>query len=205
MVRVFGLIVALAALLAPAQAALLTYNFTNTANGVLGPEAGPLTSSNQFTGGGTVGATEWTTGTLGSGVTRTSTFSLTAGAEAIDLNQIEVRAKRNQTGSNNAARFVVYYNVGLTSTGASGQEAINSTTNTTYGSPNAADLGFRLLAGQTIHFTVAASRLSTSSGTPTISYDFVTLTGAAVPEPGSMAVFGLLGAGIAARRMRRRA
>jgi hypothetical protein len=203
MVRVFGLIVALAALLAPAQAALLTYNFTNTANGVVGPEAGPLTSSNPFTGGGSVGTTEWTTGTLGSGVTRTSTFSLTAGAEAIDLSQIEVRAKRNQTGSTNTAKFVVYYNVGLTSTGASGQELINTTTNPTYGTPNLGDLGFRLLAGQTIHFTVDASR--TSTGTPTISYDFVTLSGAAVPEPGSMAVFGLLGAGIAARRMRRRA
>jgi hypothetical protein len=64
-------------------------------------------------------------------------------------------------------------------------------------------VGQTLAAGQKIHITISAA--STNGYTGTASYDFVTLDGNVVPEPTSMAVFGLLGAGIAARRIRRKA
>lgn len=45
----------------------------------------------------------------------------------------------------------------------------------------------------------------TGSGTTTFSVDNVMFRGDVIPEPASMAVFGLLGAGVAFRRLRRKA
>ena len=200
MVKIFGLIVALGALMAPAQAALLTYNFTNTAVGVVDPGAPAGSSATDFSGGGSVGANDFTT--LALSAARTSTFSFTAGSHPISLTDIVFAAKRNQSGASNAAKYIVYFNVGATSTGASGTELINTTVGTTYNATSG-DLGFGLNAGEKIHFTIVSSRNST--GSPTISFDSVVLNGFGVPEPTSMAVFGLLGAGVVVRRIRRKA
>ena len=55
-------------------------------------------------------------------------------------------------------------------------------------------------------FVASISALGTSSGTSTsFSLDTVNFNGEFVPEPASMAVFGLLGAGLAVRRLRRKA
>jgi hypothetical protein len=45
----------------------------------------------------------------------------------------------------------------------------------------------------------------TGTGSTTFSVDNVTFNGDVIPEPASMAVFGLLGAGVAFRRLRRKA
>ena len=199
MIRVFGLIVALAALMAPAQAALLTYSFTNSAVGTVDPAfAG---SADPFTGGGSVGASSWTTASL-NGTPNTNTFSFTATTPGVSLENVVLSARRNGSGSSNNANITVYFNVGATSTGTLGEEFISSSLGTSFNNING-DLGFNLLGGQTIHFTVVSSR--TSSGAPTASFDFIDLNGSPIPEPTSMAVFGLLGAGIAARRIRRKA
>lgn len=195
--RIFGLIVALAAFVAPAQAALLTYAFDN-ANGVVSPANAGTASAYGL--GGTIGSGQWNS--AGLATTRNSGFSFTAGSNPVSLGELYVNGKRNGTQSGKSATVQVFYNIGATSTGLAGTSLGISTLGANFTS-FPFSVSQTLLAGQQIHFTISAA--STNGFTGTASYDFVTLDGNVVPEPTSMAVFGLLGAGIAARRIRRKA
>lgn len=195
--RIFGLIVALAAFVAPAQAALLTYAFDN-ANGVVSPANAGTASAYGL--GGTIGSGQWNS--AGLATTRNSGFSFTAGANPVSLGELNVNGKRNATQTGKGATVAVYYNIGATSTGLAGTLLGSSTLGASFNS-FPFTVGQTLLAGQEIHFTISAAAVNGYTGT--VSYDFVTLGGEVVPEPTSMAVFGLLGAGIAARRIRRKA
>ena len=199
MIRVFGLIVALAALIAPAQAALLTYGFANTAVGVVDPVSAGTAAN--FAGSGFVDATKWNT--AGLGTTRLNNFSFTASGSSpgIAIKDLVVNARRGTATSPNGAQIEVFYNIGATSTGVSGTSLGFNTLSST-ATPFASDINVQLSAGQTIHFTIRSSRTGTYAGTA--MFEDITLNGDLVPEPTSMAVFGLLGAGIAARRIRRK-
>jgi len=198
MMRIFGLIVALAAFVAPAQAALLTYSFNGNANGVVSPAAAGTASNYGL--GGSLGTNQWNL--AGLATRRNSGFSFTAGANPVSLGDLRVNGKRNSTQAGKTATVEVFYNIGATSTGLSGTSLGSSTLGSSFTS-FPFTVGQTLAAGQKIHFTISAA--STNGYTGTASYDFVTLDGNVVPEPTSMAVFGLLGAGIAARRIRRKA
>ena len=198
MVRIFGLIVALAAFVAPAQAALLTYSFDGNANGVVSPASAGTASAYGL--GGSLGTNQWNLSGLST--TRNSGFSFTAGAYPVFIGEILVSAKRSTAQTGKTAEVGVYYNIGANSTGTSGTFLGDSTLGGNFVTfPFSVDQ--ILAAGQKIHFTMSA--FTTNGFTGTAHYDFVTLDGDVVPEPTSMAVFGLLGAGIAARRIRRKA
>lgn len=200
--RIFGLIVALAAFVAPAQAALLTYSFNGTANAVVNPAtagtASAYGSGGQLGTGGQSG--QWVL--AGLATDRTSGFSFTAGALPLYLGDITVNGKRNSTQVGKTAVVEVFYNIGNLNTGLAGTSlGVNTLTGSFNSFPFS--LNQTLQAGQKIWFTIRSR--STNGYTGTVSYDFITLGGDIVPEPTSMAVFGLLGAGIAARRIRRKA
>jgi hypothetical protein len=202
MMRIFGLIVALAAFVAPAQAALLTYSFDGNADGVVSPASAGTASAFGLSGTLGSGATAGQWNLSGLGTRRNSGFSFTAGSTPVSLTDIFVSGKRGGAQAGKTAEVSVYYNIGASSTGISGTYLGASTLGA-----NFATFPFSvnqiLAAGQKIHFTISAG--STNGYTSTAAWDFVTLDGNVVPEPTSMAVFGLLGAGIAARRIRRKA
>jgi hypothetical protein len=198
MVRIFGLIVALAALMAPAQAALLTYSFASDASGAVSPAAAGTAAD--FAGNGSVDAanSRWTTTALSNG--RLNTFSFTAGSPGVSLSDLVVNARRGSGA--NGAQIEVFYNVGATDLGVNGT-SLGVNTLSTASTPFTYNVGLNLLAGEKINFTIRSTKFGTYNGV--VLFDDVTLDGSVVPEPTSMAVFGLLGAGIAARRIRRKA
>ena len=203
MLRIFSLIAALAGFVAPAQAALPTYGFASTAVGVVSPSsAGTATD---FSGSGSVDASKWTTQNLNnSNPSRLNSFSFTAAGSGpgVSVADLDLRARSANATSPNIAQFEVFYNVGITSTGVSGTSLGVKDLASTFADFNY-DFGVNLLAGETIHFTILSSRNGSYTGSA--FYDTITLGGAPIPEPTSMAVFGLLSAGIAARRIRRKA
>lgn len=201
MLRIFSLIVALAGFVALAQAALLTYGFANTAAGVVSPtSAGTATD---FSGSGSVDASKWTTQGLGPS-SRLNSFSFTAAGSGLGVSvaDLDLRARSGAATPPNVAQFEVFYNVGATSTGVSGTSLGVKVLGPSFANFNY-DFGVNLLAGETIHFTILSSKNGSYTGSA--FYDTITLGGAPIPEPTSMAVFGLLSAGIAARRIRRKA
>ena len=202
MMRIFGLIVALAAFVAPAQAALLTYGLNNTAVGVVSP--GGAGTAADFSGSGQVGATFWSTSAVSNG--RSNTFSFTA-AKSVSFDFLSVAARRGSNQPGKDATIQVFYNIGATDLGTAGTSLGAPITlgpsNGPFSTYTLAAGAGVLAPGQKIHFTIRSMPVNSYSGT--IQFDSVVLGGSVVPEPTSMAVFGLLGAGIAARRIRRKA
>jgi hypothetical protein len=200
MIRVFGVVVALVALMAPAQAALITYGLNGSAAGVVTPTSAGTAAN--FAGSGSVLANDWQTGGLTAD--RTNSFSFTAGGTGFGFNftNLAISARRNSTTGTNGAEIQVYYNVGPTSNGQSGTSlgTFTLTQNFASFSPN---LSVKLLPGEKLNFTIVSRRIDSYGSW--VKFDSVALSGNPLPEPTSMAVFGLLGAGIAARRIRRKA
>ena len=200
--RIFGLIVALAAFVAPAQAALLTYSFNGNANAVVNPATAGTASG--YGSGGSLGtnsmAGQWVLSPLTTA--RNSGFSFTAGAGPVYLGGLTINGRLNSTQAGKTAAVEVFYNIGALNTGLNGTSLGVKPLTDSFNS-SLFSLSKTLQPGKKIWFTIRAS--STNGYTGTVSYDFVTLGGDLVPEPTSMAVFGLLGAGVAARRIRRKA
>lgn len=198
MVRIFGLIVALAALMAPAQAALLTYSFDSDASGAVSPAAAGTAANFAGNGGVDAANSRWATSGLSNG--RINTFSFTAGSPGVAISDLVVNARRGS--GPNGAQIELFYNVGATDQGVNGTFLGTNTISTT-STPFTYNVGVNLLAGEKINFTIRSTKFGSFTGVAL--FDDVTLDGNVVPEPTSMAVFGLLGAGIAARRIRRKA
>ena len=198
MVRVFGLLIAAIALMAPANAALLVYDFAGT---VAGDVSGAPTGSTatDFSGTGSLAAgppTHWSTGNL-TATTVTNTFSFTAGGAPVGLSSLTVVSRRGL-----ATGFPIY-SVSYSINGGPSQDLITGTVpNDTYNPVVSNPIGVELLTGDTITFTISSSLL-TGSATD-IRFDSISLGGAEVPEPASIAIFGLMGAGLAVRRFRRK-
>ncbi|MFM8570649.1 MAG: PEP-CTERM sorting domain-containing protein, partial [Pirellula sp.] len=61
-----------------------------------------------------------------------------------------------------------------------------------------------LEGNQVLRVQVTVLLASGTSGSASAKLDNIGFVGTVVPEPASIAIFGLLGAGVAARRMRRK-
>jgi hypothetical protein len=198
MVRVFGLLIAALALMAPANAALLTYDFTNSAVGVVDPAS--TGTATDFLGSGAVGATTWTTAAVGQ-----NTFEFTVGSMPVLLSDLEIRGRRIG-GSNAAARADVTVNYQLDT--GSGFGALVYVDNyqpaTTTGVQPLDFTDLSLAPGAKIRFVIDTALSGAGATAVSFEMDYVRLNGGAVPEPASMAIFGLMGAGLAVRRFRRK-
>lgn len=203
MVRVFGLLVAAIALMAPANAALLTYSFNGTVAGSVDASAGGATAGDftQATGTGSLqGGTSYRTAAPG-----TNTFELTIGAVPLKLSDLSIRGKKtNTTGgtTSSGALINVFYQID-TGAGYGASTPVDNFGPTNNFGTSSLGLGdILLLTDNKIKFTIDTA-VSTGSS---VSYemDWIELSGASVPEPASMAIFGLMGAGLAVRRFRRK-
>jgi hypothetical protein len=212
--RFLGLFLAVVAMAQTANAALLsTWNFDSNANGVVA--SGVSGSATPFVNVGTAGSNgingaiasqRWATATnvtnssatLGSA--RYNAISFTNnGPSTLLLDSMTLDLGRVGGSGTNVIRAMV------TSTVGAGPEAeiFTVTANTSALSSKSDTLGgVTLLAGQTVTYKFYYSRSGTASGA---IIDNIQIYGSAVPEPASMAIFGLMGAGVAVRRLRRKA
>lgn len=198
MVRVFGLLIAALALMAPANAALLTYDFTSSAAGAVDPAAAGSTAT-PFQGSGAVGSTSWTTAAVGQ-----NTFEFTVGSTPLQLTDLEIRGRRINGNPSATARadVAVSYQID-TGSGYGALVFIDSIQPGISYANQPYDFSDVLLAsGSKIRFVIDTT---VGAGTSvSFEMDSVKLNGGAVPEPASMAIFGLMGAGLAVRRFRRK-
>ena len=195
MVRIFGLIVALAALMTPASAALLVYDFNTNANGdVSGAPAG--SSASAFAGGGSVLSGSWNTGAITAPVVNTFTF--TAAAPGVTLDTLVFVARKGVNQSLVIPQFAVAYKIDSGSSVA----LFDNGPSFTFNPATSPSIGAFLAAGSSIEFTVTSTM---ALGAPTfLEFDSITLNGGTVPEPASLAIFGSLGALGLVRRLRRK-
>jgi hypothetical protein len=197
MVRVFGLLIAALALMAPANAALLTYDF-NDAVGVVSPAS--LGTATDFQGSGAFAGGSWTTAAVGQ-----NTFEFTVGSTQLLLSDLEIRGRRIG-GSNLAARADVTVNYQLdTGSGYGALVYVDNYQPASTTGVNPLDFtDLSLAPGTKIKFVIDTALTGAGATAVSFEMDYVKLNGAAVPEPASMAFFGLMGAGLAVRRFRRK-
>ena len=223
MIRFFGLVIAVVAMVQSADAALLSaWNFEGNANGssTTGTPGAFInigdvgTGSHGIPGGVQAvttapGVTEgrWRTGTnitnstSAYSSTKFNSFSYTSARAETDFTELKFNARRT---NGNFGTPTVFANVRYSIDG--GPEVSLGTKNITETSmsPFSFTNPIFLAAGSVIDFRVY---WASQGNTTTAELDNLQLLGTSenVPEPASIAVFGLLGAGVAFRRMRRNA
>jgi hypothetical protein len=201
MVRIFGLIVALAALMTPASAALLArYDFTGNADATTN-----FVTATTF--GGTAGNAVGTTSNAGfapdTGVWRTdigltagefNSFTLTAGAAPVTVDNI-LFSYRRQDGTGNPSGTITY------KIGSNAEVLVD-----TFNSANSVNVfnaagvfSFALNAGESVLFSI-----NYDTNVNGLEIGFVEVQGSVVPEPASMAIFGTLAGFGLVRRLRRK-
>ena len=218
MIRFFGLVIAVVAMVQSADAALLSaWNFEGNANGSSTTGTPGAFINNGDVGVGSHGipgsvqvvGTEgrWRTGTnitnstSAYSSTKFNSFSYTSAKAETDFTELKFNARRT---NGNTGSPTVFANVRYSIDG--GPEVSLGTKNITTlsMSPFSFTNPIFLAAGSVIDFRVYWAR---QGNTTTVELDNLELLGTSenVPEPASIAVFGLLGAGVAFRRMRRNA
>jgi len=216
MTRFFGLVLAVVATVQSANAALLsTWGFEGNANGssTTGTPGAFINNGDTGTGshgipGGVVnvsGQGRWRTGTNITNsagdysTTRFNSFSYTSASAETDITELKFNARRTNGNLNTPT---VFANVRYSVDGGAEVDLGTKSITTTTMSPFAFTNPIFLAAGSVIDFRVYWAR---QGNTTTAELDNLELFGTSqnVPEPASIAVFGLLGAGVALRRMRR--
>jgi hypothetical protein len=218
MIRFFGLVIAVVAMVQSADAALLSaWNFEGNANGssttgtpgAFKNNGDSGTASHGIPGSVQVVSTEgrWRTGTnitnstSAYSSTKFNSFSYTSARAETDFTELKFNARRT---NGNFGTPTVFANVRYSIDG--GPEVSLGTKNITETSmsPFSFTNPIFLAAGSVIDFRVY---WASQGNTTTAELDNLQLLGTSenVPEPASIAVFGLLGAGVAFRRMRRNA
>lgn len=221
MVKVFGFMLALAAMVSSASAALLPlleYDYDSGKNasfakpGMLSAADGSVGSFG-YNGGSDARATQTASG---SPTTRNSTEQFFLSTDASSLASITsmtfegavVSGTRTQvwtaafnlgtpTGSGlDASPPGDGFVAGTSITGTISGPAAGNTYTVTFATPIA------LSSANILRATINAAGTGTSA--TVVSLNNVRFFGTVVPEPASMAVFGLLGAGVAVRRLRRK-
>jgi hypothetical protein len=202
MVRLFGFLVAVAAMVSGANAALLAkYDFTSDANSS-GGSFGTASAFNAGTAGGVV-----TTGSVGSdtGVwrapgsgslasgTTSNYFTFTATKDVV----IESLSFTSKRGGGSTVSTDVNFKVGTGADTNLDTVSIGSTANTTTLDFNPT---FVLSAGQTLQIDF----VYTGGTNKSVLLGEVALNGSVVPEPTSVAIFAALGLPVAMRRFRRK-
>ena len=230
MVRCFGLLLALVASVQSANAALLsTWDFATDASGTVAAgivgTAGNMSNTGPTSATGTPGRTYgnngirtavgsaqvWRTSTfnnVGSGsplAARYSSLSFTNTAtngNVYNLTSLDLLA-RNVVGLNGRS-VVVSYSV----TGQSGETVLATfnRTSTAFSSGSAGFAGVSLFGGDTltVYFRFFKDVTDDNTTNRAVDLDNITLSGDVVPEPASMAVFGLVGLGVAVARRRKK-
>jgi hypothetical protein len=211
--RFFGLFLAVVAMAHSANAALLsTWNFDSNANAVVA--SGVTGSGSAFTNVGTAGSNgingsintqRWATATnvtntsATAGSSKYNTFSFTnTGANPYVLTNLSLDLARVGGTGTNLIRVMVTQQIGA----GTEDEVFTATSNSAALSTKGDSLGaVTLLSGETVTYRFYYSRSGTANGA---LIDNIQLNGDLVPEPASMAIFGLLGVGAAARRFRRK-
>ena len=229
MVRIFGLLLALVASVQSANAALLaTWDFATDASGTVASgivgTAGAMSNTGPTTATGTPGRTYGNNGARQlvstAGIWRTSdfnnvgsgsplaarysslSFTNTSTVNRVKMTSLELLA-RNAVGTTGRS-VVVSYKV----TGAANETALATfdRTSTTFSSGSTGFSGVTLNTGDTL--TVFFRFFKDSSDNTTtnrrLDLDDIKLNGDIVPEPASMAVFGLVGLGMAVARRRKK-
>jgi hypothetical protein len=207
------MVLAVVAMAQSANAALLsTWNFDSNADAVVSP--GVTGTGTAFTNVGSAGSNgidgavasqQWATGTnvsnnsASAGASRYNTFSFTnTGANPYKLTDLSLDLARVGGTGTNVIRILVTQQIGAGSEDEVFTVSANNGTLTTKSDM----LGDVLLAtGETATYRFYYSRSGTVNGG---LIDNIQLNGDLVPEPASMAIFGLLGVGAAARRYRRK-
>lgn len=228
MVKFFGFVLAVASLVGSANAALLSsWTFVD------GSQAGQATTGNVIAGeqvgdfsGNSVGYTSTSISTSATGLSlvRKAVFYLqasSASSATIDsftfdalrgtnaepptstgVRTVKVSVEANKGSGTPDSGFVAGTNV----TGLS--VSPNSTSNLTnnfieyeglFGTP------VTLLSGDILRLVVTYTASGSATAQTVNRLDNMKIFGSAIPEPTSMAVFGLLGTGVAFRRLRRKA
>ncbi|MCE2750269.1 MAG: PEP-CTERM sorting domain-containing protein [Pirellula sp.] len=211
--RFFGLILAVVAMAQSANAALLsTWNFDSNADAVV--SAGVAGTGTAFTNVGTAGSNgingaissqRWATATnvtntsAAAGDSKYNTFSFTnTGSNPYVLTDMAFDLGRVGGSGTNVIRVLVTQQIGT----GSEDEVFSVTANSgTLSSKGDSLVNTLLSPGETVTYRFYYSRSGSTSGG---LIDNIMLNGELVPEPASMAIFGLLGVGAAARRFRRK-
>jgi hypothetical protein len=229
MVKFFGFVLAMSSLVGSANAALLSsWTFDGGSQGgnaitgnVIAGEQGGNFSGNEvgYTG------SSISTGATGANLVRTAIFYLQAADLATaKIDKFTFDALRGtsanpplSTGVRNVkvsvaaavgtgtpdSNFVFGSNVSGLNVAPDANQNLTATYNEYEGIFSApVSLASNQILRLTVTYTGAAGTTSASTVT---RLDNMQIYGSAVPEPASMAVFGLLGAGVAVRRLRRRA
>jgi len=222
MMRFFGLVLVVASMVQSADAALLSaWRFEGSTASSTTAIPGAFQTVGAFVTKGNVGAGShgipgnlqtvsgngvWRTGanivngTNAYSATKFNSFNYTAKKADTDFTKLEFRGKRN---NGNTGTPTVFVNVRYSIDG--GPETTLGTLNLTADSMTAYQLAtpISLAAGKVIDFRFYYAR----QGNATVAdLDDIELFGDSqnVPEPASLAIFGLLGTGVALRRMRRK-
>ena len=230
MVRCFGLLLALVASVQSANAALLsTWDFATDASGTVAAgiagTAGDMSNSGPTSATGTPGRTYGNNGVrtvVGSAsFWRTSTFNNVGSSSPLAdrysslsftntatngsvyiLSSLDLLARNSVATS--ARSVVVSYNV----TGQAGETVLAtfSRASTTFSSSTGSLDGVSLFGGDTltVYFRFFKSLTDNTTTNRAMDLDNITLNGDVVPEPASMAVFGLVGLGVAVARRRKK-
>ena len=230
MVRCFGLLLALVASVQSANAALLsTWDFATDASGTVASgivgTAGAMSNTGPTTATGSPGRTYGNNGSrqlIGTaGVWRTSTFNNVGSGSPLSARYSSLSFTNTATNGNvykmtslellarNAATtqgrsVVVSYSV----TGQAGETALATfdRTSTTFTSGSTGFSGVSLFGGETltVYFRFFKAVSDDNTTNRALDLDDIKLNGDVVPEPASMAVFGLVGLGVAVARRRKK-
>jgi hypothetical protein len=226
MVRVFGLLLALVASAQSANAALLaTWDFATNANGVVASgitgTAGAMTNAGPNTGIGNPSRSYGNAGQRqlisGQGVWRTSDFNNVGDNSVLaarysflsftntSINQVKMTSldllARNAVGAQSRSVAVSYKKTGAANESALGTFA---RTSSTFSAGSAAFSGVTLNTGDTLTVYFRFFKSEDNTTNRRLDLDNITLSGDVVPEPASMAVFGLVGVGVAVARRRKK-
>lgn len=229
MVRCFGLLLALVASVQSANAALLaTWDFATDASGTVAAgivgTAGNMSNTGPFTATGTPGRTYGNNGSRQvistAGVWRTSDFNNVGSGSPLaarysslsftntsTVNQVKMTSldllARNAVGLTGRS-VVVSYKV----TGAASETSLATfdRTSTTFTAGSTGFSGVTLNSGDTltVYFRFFKDAADNTTTNRRMDLDNITLSGDVVPEPASMAVFGLVGLGVAVARRRKK-
>jgi hypothetical protein len=220
MMRFFGLVLAVVSMVQTADAALLSaWRFEGNASGsstsgtpgdFMNNGVDPNSATHGIPGGvqNVSGEGRWRTGTNivndsnNYSATKFNSFSYSAASALSGITELKFSGRRT---NGNTGPAIVFANVRYSIDG--GPEVTLGTKQfTTHSSmsPFAFTTSISLLAGQVIDFRFYWARQGNAT---TAELDNIELLGDSqnVPEPASLAIFGLLGAGAVLRRMRRKA
>lgn len=204
MAKLFGFMLAFAATISSANAALLvSYDFNDVdqkepsvvTNGIVAEEASGNWSYNST-------GTNLSQSLSSTGTKRTETFEWSV----VSPNTVSLSTFTFDTSITSGTRTI-----GFTPTFKLDSSIVSASLYTvsqaTGGGAYTVTFTTPLVIGGDQSFSAAIAAQASGSGTGTTSFtlDNVNFNGTLVPEPASMAVFGLLGAGVAIRRLRRKA